>query len=305
MADLILHHYPMSPFSEKIRAMLGYTDLSWQSVTTREMPPRPMLAQLAGGYRKIPVAQVGADIFCDSRTIAAEIAALSNKPELALENGSPEMQAYVAEVDLQIFFACMFAAGTPTLNRKVWKAMSALDIGRFIWDRINLGRKARVRAVSPRQAKPRVKQHLADVEQRLSNKFLFGSVPTHADFSTYHSLWFVHELAESPLLRDYPRTLAWMERMKAFGHGIRTDISAQQALDAARQCTPRSIPEAHRLDPMIGRDVSIAPSDYGCEPTDGVLAGATASTWIVARQDPELGTLHLHFPKTGFTLKPR
>jgi len=24
MADLILHHYPMSPFAEKMRSMLGY-----------------------------------------------------------------------------------------------------------------------------------------------------------------------------------------------------------------------------------------------------------------------------------------
>ena len=45
MPTLILHHYPMSPFSEKIRAMLGYADVSWQSCITREMPPRPLLAQ--------------------------------------------------------------------------------------------------------------------------------------------------------------------------------------------------------------------------------------------------------------------
>jgi hypothetical protein len=49
--------------------MLGYADLSWQSCITREMPPRPLLARLAGGYRKIPVAQIGADIFCDSRVL--------------------------------------------------------------------------------------------------------------------------------------------------------------------------------------------------------------------------------------------
>lgn len=107
MTDLILHHYPMSPFSEKVRVMLGYTQQPWLSALTREMPPRPLLEQLAGGYRKIPVAQIGADIFCDSRTIAAEIAARSGKPELALENCSAEVQAYVAKVDLDVFFACI------------------------------------------------------------------------------------------------------------------------------------------------------------------------------------------------------
>ena len=74
MNSLILHHYTMSPFSQKIRSMLGYTGIQWQSVITREMPPRPLLETLTGGYRKIPMAQIGADIFVDTRTIAAEIA---------------------------------------------------------------------------------------------------------------------------------------------------------------------------------------------------------------------------------------
>jgi glutathione S-transferase len=106
----------MSPFSEKIRAMLGYADLSWQSCMTREMPPRPLLARLAGGYRKIPVAQIGADIFCDSHIIATEIAQLSNKPLLAVENLDAVQQAFITKVDLDLFFACLFAAGTMKLK---------------------------------------------------------------------------------------------------------------------------------------------------------------------------------------------
>ena len=39
MSELILHHYTLSPFSEKARAMLGYAGLQWQSVTVAEMPP--------------------------------------------------------------------------------------------------------------------------------------------------------------------------------------------------------------------------------------------------------------------------
>jgi hypothetical protein len=29
------------------------------------MPPRPLLDPLTGGYRRVPVLQVGADIYCD------------------------------------------------------------------------------------------------------------------------------------------------------------------------------------------------------------------------------------------------
>jgi len=83
---MILHHYNFSPFSEKIRLMLGYCNVSWQSMISPPMPPREIVDPLAGGYRRLPVAQVGADIFCDTRIITAEIADMTAKPELSLEN---------------------------------------------------------------------------------------------------------------------------------------------------------------------------------------------------------------------------
>ena len=95
MSELILHHYTLSPFSEKARAMFGYAGLEWQSVTVAEMPPRPKLAPLASGYRKIPVAQIGADVFCDTRTLSREIARLANKPELVVENCSEEVLSLI------------------------------------------------------------------------------------------------------------------------------------------------------------------------------------------------------------------
>lgn len=303
MSDLILHHYAMSPFSEKVRAMLGYAELPWQSVITREMPPRPQLAELAGGYRKIPVAQSGADIFCDTRIIATEIAALARTPELVLENCSADIQAYVQEVDLDLFFACLIAGGTSALGRKVRASMSLADIARFFWDRINLGRTSSVKAGSLRGAKPRVLQHLARVEALLTQDFIFGAKPCHADFSTYHSLWFMRDLGESPLLNAFPKTLAWMDRIKAMGHGQHQEISAQQALEIAKAATPRSIPDEHRRDTLIGRKVRISPSDYGKDATSGILVASTPARWILARESKTLNTLHVHFPKQGFRLQ--
>lgn len=300
MSDLILHHYPMSPFSEKIRVMLGYTRLDWQSVITREMPPRPQLAILAGGYRKIPVAQIGADIFCDTRTIAAEIAALSGKPRLALEKLTTQQQGFASEVDLEVFIACAMAASTRAMGRKFRQSLSVADMARFIWDRLNFG----LPVLSLRAARQRVRLHLESLERMLKQPFLFGKQPNHADFSTYHSLWFLRDLAESSLLDDYPQTLAWMDRMQAFGHGGRREISAQQALDIAREATPRAIAAVHRKDPQIGQQVRITPSDYGQIATSGKLVGATPTRWILARDVAEVGSIHLHFPRQGFTLAP-
>ena len=304
MNSLILHHYAMSPFSQKMRSMLGYTGIQWQSVITREIPPRPLLETLTGGYRKIPVAQIGADIFCDTRTIAAEIARLAGRPELALENCPDDVQTYVAKVDLKVFFACLTAGGTFALLRKVYKSMSLLDIARFVRDRMRMGSTATTSMVPPQKSKAYVLAHLTDIEQRLQSNFISGDAPNHADFSTYHSLWFVRDLAESSLVNDFPRTMAWMDRMKGFGDGDHTALTAEQALVIAKNATPRPIADKYRTDPMIGHAVSIAPSDYGQVPTTGTLVGATPAQWILARQVEGLGTLHVHFPRQGFVLAP-
>ncbi|MCC2636816.1 MAG: glutathione S-transferase family protein [Moraxellaceae bacterium] len=304
MPDLILHHYPMSPFSQKMRSMFGYAGLPWQSVTVREFPPRPHLAALAGGYRKVPVAQDGADVFCDSRIIAEEIAARAGKPELALGNCSPEAQAWVAKVDLDEFFACVLAAGNRTLRRKARESMSLPGLLRFAWDRIKLGRTATTRIVGLRAARPAALAHAARVEAALTQDFLFGATPNHADFSTYHSLWMIRDQAESRMLKDLPRLNAWMDRMQALGDGRPATLTIDAALAIARQATPRAIPAEHRSDPLVGRTVTIAPSDYAQVPSAGVLAGATPTRWILAREDAQVGTVHVHFPREGYTLQP-
>src|SRR3990170_3871348 len=69
MTDVILHHYPTSPYSEKIRLALGAKQLAWRSVTIPQIMPKPDLVALTGGYRRTPVLQIGADIYCDTALI--------------------------------------------------------------------------------------------------------------------------------------------------------------------------------------------------------------------------------------------
>lgn len=300
MTTLILHHYPMSPFSEKIRAMLGYANLSWKSVTVREFPPRPRLDTLTGGYRKIPVAQIGADIFCDTRTISREIADITGKPELAVENCSQEVQDFVARTDLEIFLACILSANGKTLLKKMRAEHSLLYVGRFLWDRINMGRKARVKAAGPGTARKMVHEHLAGLEKMLEQDFLFGATPNVADFSAYHGLWFIRDLSESRLVAGYPKVNAWMDRIRGFGHGKPAAISATDALEQARGHEPRALPEGSEV--TDGRPVFVAPSDYGRQAVAGRLVAETESRWVLEREDPDGGTLRVHFPKQGFTL---
>ena len=69
MTDIILHHYETSPYSEKVRLGLGLKGLAWASVEIPIIMPKPDLTALTGGYRKTPVLQIGADIYCDSQLI--------------------------------------------------------------------------------------------------------------------------------------------------------------------------------------------------------------------------------------------
>lgn len=41
MTGLILHHYETSPFSEKVRLMLGLKGLDWRSVQAPVIMPSP------------------------------------------------------------------------------------------------------------------------------------------------------------------------------------------------------------------------------------------------------------------------
>ena len=84
---LILHHYASSPFAEKARLALGLKGLAWGSVEVAAQPPRPLLDALTGGYRRIPVLQVGADIYCDTNIILPAMERLN--PESTLYPDAP------------------------------------------------------------------------------------------------------------------------------------------------------------------------------------------------------------------------
>jgi glutathione S-transferase len=82
MSDLILHHYPTSPFAEKIRLVLGYKQLSWKSVIIPMMMPKPDVVSLTGGYRRTPILQIGADVYCDSALICDVLEHIQPQPTL-------------------------------------------------------------------------------------------------------------------------------------------------------------------------------------------------------------------------------
>ncbi len=301
--DLILHHYEMSPFSQKIRSMLGYCKLPWGSVLSPPMPPRPNLDPLTGGYRKIPVLQIGADLFCDTRIITAELADLSNQPELDKNNCSEDLQAFVDDVDLRVFFASAGASRPLPALAAILKTSGPIGTLKFIMDRTSMMTKAKVPMPTGAKALRILKPHYQRLEEMLvENPFLHGEQPGIADFSAYHVAWFALLTGAKPFGRSADNSIQWYQRITDFGDGERTELNAQDAFTTARDNTPRELPRENKKEDKTGQEVRIAPADYGRDPVAGTLVGTTATRWIIERETEDCGKLHVHFPKSGFEL---
>lgn len=300
---MILHHYELSPFSEKIRLMFGYCDLEWQSVISPAMPPRPIVDPLAGGYRRIPVAQIGADIFCDTKIIAAELANLCNKPELAIESCGDDVKAYAEHIDNAVFMAGLQIGSPLKMLATVFRLFNPLQALKFIKDRANVQKTSSVKRIGRDRSLKIIDDHYADMESRLSTSdFLFGATPCIADFSAYHILWFKHLTNKTSELEGMSHINAWFGRMSDLSHGERLESSKSQVFEVARSSEPREIPPSMQKDQDIGKKVEIKPSDYAKDSVFGVLVGADKFRWIIARETKGFGVLHVHFPRSGFSL---
>ena len=301
---MILHNYPMSPFSEKIRLMCGYLDLEWQSVISPESPPRPIVEPLAGGYRRIPVAQVGADIFCDTRLICVEIAATSTRPELGPAGGTEASRALAARFESEVFWAAVGSIPTRRVLRGLFRDLSFLHALRFLKDRVGVARQAPTKLLDPKLAVGVFAEHLESLEAMLGDgqAYLTGDTLAYLDFAAYHSLWFHVAVGDIPVPAGLVMVNAWYERMTALGHGRVREGSAEDAFSAARDQQPRSVLPALATDPKIGTQVSVQPDDYALDATVGVLVGLDQARLIVARETSDLGLLHVHFPRQGFKL---
>lgn len=303
MSEFILHHYALSPYAEKIRAMFGYTGQSWMSATVPAAPPRTYLKPLAGDYGRIPVAQIGADVFCDTALIVEELAALSGRPELGRGGCNDEQLAFTDRCEGDLFFAAVIAGSGRALKEKAKAQMSFFALLRLVFDRMQMRRKAKVEMVKPGEAKGMLLEHMNAIEAGLDNDFLYGDAPCLADFAAYHSLWFARDLGERSFFSDYPKIGLWMDRIKAYGHGEQRDIDPKHAWTIASEADPRAVASEHSGGDAVGKMVSIAPNDYRLDHVNGKLVGDAPGRWIIARENRRTGTVHVHFPKQGYELK--
>ena len=303
--QLILHHYDNSPYAEKIRLMFGLTNMQWQSLISPVQPPRPSVDPLTGGYRRIPVAQIGADIFCDTATIAPEVVRISGCADLDIATMNATARALMTRAEKEVFFAAIGAIHPLRVLTTMMLLMGPVGTVRFAKDRASLIKGGTVRPLPRSGAQQVLQSLLTDLETHLAHQpWVNGENASIADFSIYHPLWLHVSCSRRPL-KAGPRVTAWYQRVGETGHGQRKEINQQQAFDAAREAEPRALPASVECDSaMVGDTVNVAPQDYGLVPVTGTLAAVTDERIIIAREHADLGSLHVHFPRAGYSLSP-
>lgn len=304
--DIILHHYPRSPFAEKVRVAFGLKGVNWRSVEQPRLAPKPDLTALTGGYRRIPVMQIGADIYCDTRCILRELERRRPQPPLYPAGTAGLADMIAAWADRDLFAAALglvFGLHGNRFPPELHADRTRFTAGRFDgWN----SEKMRTRIFDLRH---QLARQCGWIEQTLAHNrgFLLGDEASVADLAVYHPLWYLRgNLDNDSDLDSHPRVRAWMARMDAIGHGTVHDLTSEDALAIAHAAIPAAIPR-EKADAAnlwrAGMRVTVTPDDWGFDPVEGEIVRIGADTIALRRSDPAAGAVTVHFPLQGFEVK--
>jgi glutathione S-transferase len=308
MTDIILHHYPTSPFSEKIRLVLGYKNLAWKSVIIPSIMPKPDVLALTGGYRKTPFLQIGSDVYCDSALICEVLEHLQPTPTLYPPQHKGLARVLAQWADSTLFWAAMAYNLQPKGAAAMFAATPPEAAKAFGADRAAMS--AGMTRLRPADATAAYKSYLRRIANMLEGQdFLIGSAPCVADFAAYHPLWFSRARVPvmAGILDATPTVLSWMDRMAALGHGPMEKYSATDAIAVSAASSEMATPgdavfqDEHGI--ALGTRVTVAAENFGQETTEGELLVASRTRYTLRRVDQRAGTVHVHFPRIGYVLK--
>ena len=282
--QVILHHYPQSPVSEKVRVVLGMKNLAWKSVEIPRLPPKPNLMPLTGGYRLTPVMQIGADIYCDTKCIIRELERRFPEPTL-FPGGAAGMAWGVGQwTDGPLF--------QDVINVALGE-MSPNMPPEFLADRgpLYFGPDFSLENIKDRYAEclTNIRAQFGWMDKRVAARdFMLGAEPGLPGF-----------------LAQFQNLLAWEQRVKNIGHGRPEDLGDLEALEIAAKAEPQTPEQADPGDPMglkIGDRIGIEPASGGPQVV-GRLHSLSANHAAILREDDQAGQVCVRFPRIGYRIK--
>jgi glutathione S-transferase len=307
MNEIILHHYPASPVSEKVRVALGIKKLAWRSVEIPRVPPKPDVMPLTGGYRRTPVMQIGADVYCDSHCILRELQRRHRKPDFFPGDSEGVTWALGRWTDAMFDTAVRLSMGA---NADQLPEAFLDDRGRLFfgpdWN------KDKLKAGVPHVA-AQLRAQLGWIDRQLADgrTYLPGAVPGLFDALCYYLVWFVRARWQGGvgLMAQFPKLEAWEARVKAIGHGRPTPMMPAEAIEIARAAQPATVEGGDAGDPQglrPGQKVAVvADLDSGEAPVEGTIRRVDIDTIAILREDPRAGSVCVHFPRVGYRVTPR
>ena len=301
-APLILHQYDASPFSEKIRKVLAHKRLAWRAVEQPTIMPKPDLLPLTGGYRRIPVLQVGADVYCDTQLIVRVLERLHPESTLYPPGTEGTCHAWNLWADRILFLQSVAV---------VFGEIGHLVPREFIEDRTKMmpGRDFGEIPKQAAHAREQLRSLGALLETQLADgrPWLLGETFSLADAACFHPVWFLGAAPSAPaLLDEFTRLGAWRERVAALGDGNRTAMTPAEALAIAKDSRPAPGVAVDPGEPnglVAGARVAVVPDDYAFDPVAGELVSSTVHEIAVRRADAALGDVVVHFPRIGFRVR--
>lgn len=310
--QLILHHYASSPFSEKVRLVMGFKKLVWHSVIVPAILPKPDVVALTGGYRRTPVLQVGADVYCDTALICDVLEHVQPEPPLYPAQLKGVARIFSQWADSTFFWAAMGYNLQPRGAQHVFAKAPPEALNAFREDRKAMSSNmVRLRPGDATSAYRSCLRRIAHMVEE--HEYLFGLDPCIADFATYHAIWYTR--TQVPPLADVlnatPAVGEWMDRMATIGHGVMEELEAADAIKVANLAEPAPVADKLLVDSAfqddhgipLGSLVTITPESFGTEPTQGLLLAATRTHYTIEREDVRVGRVHVHFPRMGYVLR--
>jgi glutathione S-transferase len=306
--DVIFHNYPQSPVAEKVRVVFGIKNLAWNNVEIPRIPPKLMLTELTGGYRRTPVMQIGADIFCDSQCIMRELERRYPTPSLMPTKDSGLVWCLSRWTDGELFtLAVKIVLGSAGENLP---EDFAQDRGRlYLGDQWADGLK-QANAQLPHLVS-QIRAPFSWLNEQLSDgrKFLLGDAPAAIDAQLYHVVWFIRgRWAGGPtMLAEFPDLGQWEKNTQALGHGDSSNLSAEDAISIALAAGPTTATGVADNDPQgldVGMSVTVHPDVNGGEQgVAGTIRRADADTIAIDRVSEKAGLVCVNFPRTGYRIE--
>ena len=298
MTELILHHYWESPYAEKIRRVMGMKGLAWRSVIIPMVMPKPDLTALTGGYRKTPVLQIGADVYCDTDLIARTIDRLHPEPPLFPDASGP-LCLMLGAWQQELFTLAVRRVGTTV---PIFPEGFVEDRGKMVEGGYSLERI--LQDAGPQREALRAKLDLLERQLSGGGPFVLGGAPSLADFALFHPVFVLRAFPQTADdLREFPAVRAWAARVEAFGYGEMSEISSADAVEIARAAQPAATGGVAGGEPnglRAGERVSVVHESWGNDPTAGELVALSVHEIALRRSDPRAGEVIVHFPREHY-----